>query len=351
MSRIRIAVDAMGGDNGLQVTVPAAVQAVRNFADTEIVLVGDEVEIQQQLSKLATSHPRITVKAASERVEMHDLPSDALRNKKDSSMRVAAELVKHNFADGFVSAGNTGALMLTAKFVLKTLPHISKPAICTALPNVNESVYALDLGANVEVSAEQLVEFAIMGIAVAESLGERVSPKVGLLNIGEEEIKGTAVVKDANAILKQLASQNKLNYIGYIEANDLFTGDVEVAVMGGSEGNIALKAAEGSAKLIFGDIRRHAKATLIHRLLTLFALPILKPTIRRLDPNRLNGACLVGLNGIAVKSHGSAPVHGFVSAISVTRKLIVNQAVAKINDALANNIEVLTGNKNSNFDD
>ena len=225
-------------------------------------------------------NPRLGVQHASEVVAMDDHPTKVLRSKKDSSMRVCVNMVHEDRVQGCVSSGNTGALMATAKFVLKTLPHISRPAICTALPNLHGQLYALDLGANAEVSAEQLVEFAAMGKAVSQSLQDIESPAVGLLNIGEEEHKGVAKVQQANQLLKQLDDDGIINYQGYIEANDLFLSPMQVAVMGGSDGNIALKASEGAAKFIKTTLEQHIQSSWFYRLLAMLLLPLAYPFVK-----------------------------------------------------------------------
>lgn len=307
-----IALDAMGGDHGPGVVVPAALQALRSHPGLSIILVGDQHILETELRR----HPvvaaeRLRVHHASQVVSMDDPPSHALRNKKDSSMRVAINLVKDGVAQACVSAGNTGALMATARFVLKTLPGIDRPAILTALPTIRGHSYVLDLGANIDSGAENLYEFAVMGSVLAQTVGNIAAPSVGLLNIGEEEIKGNEQVKEASRLLQQ----SGLNYVGFVEGDDIYKGTVDVVVCDGFIGNVALKSSEGVAKMISHYMRQEFKRNLLTRLAGLVALPVLKAFRARIDPRSYNGASLVGLRGIVIKSHGSADVFAFTRAI------------------------------------
>jgi glycerol-3-phosphate acyltransferase PlsX len=307
-----IALDAMGGDHGPSVVVPAALQAIESHPELSIILVGDQQILQTELRRHpAVAAERLRVHHASQVVSMDDLPSHALRSKKDSSMRVAINLVKDGVAQACVSAGNTGALMATARFVLKTLPGIDRPAILTALPTIRGQSYVLDLGANIDSSAENLYEFAVMGSVLAQTVRNIDTPSVGLLNIGEEEIKGNEQVKEASRLLQQ----SKLNYVGFVEGDDIFKGTVDVVVCDGFIGNVALKASEGVAKMISHYMRQEFKRNLLTRLAGLVALPVLKAFRARIDPRSYNGASLVGLRGIVIKSHGSADVFAFTRAI------------------------------------
>jgi len=311
---ITIALDAMGGDTGPAAVVPAAVTAVREFADVTIILVGDEMVLAAALGQCgAAQTERLQIRHASESVEMDELPSHALRNKKDSSMRVALNLVKDGAADACVSAGNTGALMATSRFVLKMLPGINRPAICTALPSATGHTWMLDLGANVDSDAEHLFQFALMGSVLAEAVDGNSHPRIGVLNVGEEEIKGNEQVKQA----AKLISGSALNYAGFAEGDDIYKGNFDVIVCDGFVGNISLKTSEGVARMIAGFIKLEFSRNLLTRLAALVAMPVLKAFRRRIDPRRYNGASLLGLRGIVIKSHGGADALAFANAIKV----------------------------------
>ncbi len=309
-----IALDAMGGDHGPGVVVPAAVQALRHCPELELVLVGDQGVIEAQLVALKSSgHARLKIHHASQVVGMEEPPALALRNKKDSSMRVAINLVKQGQAQACVSAGNTGALMATARYVLKTLPGIDRPAISTSIPSINGHTHMLDLGANVDCTAEHLYQFAVMGSVLAGAIDNNAAPKVGLLNIGEEDIKGNEQVKDAARLLEQSA----LNYIGFVEGDDIYCGDVDVVVCDGFVGNVSLKTTEGVARMVAHFMRAEFKGSLYGRLAGLLAMPVLQRFKRRIDPRRYNGASLLGLQGIVIKSHGGADATAFENAIRI----------------------------------
>lgn len=311
-----IALDAMGGDHGPSVVVPAALQILAESPQLRIILVGDEAVLKQELAthKQATTSSissRLSIQHASQQVAMDEKPSVALRTKKDSSMRVAINMVKEGQARACVSAGNTGALMATARFVLKTLPGIDRPAIISTLPSLKGHTHMLDLGANVDTSADNLFEFAVMGSVLTSAVENIESPTIGLLNIGEEEVKGNERVKEAARIL----ASSDLNYIGFVEGDDIFNGKVDVVVCDGFVGNVSLKTAEGVAKMISHFLREEFRRNIFTRCAGLIALPVLKALKRRIDPRRYNGASLVGLTGIVVKSHGGADVLAYASAI------------------------------------
>src|SRR3989339_249405 len=310
-----IALDAMGGDHGPRAVVPAALTILKKHPDIHLILVGKEKLIQRFLHKHKVKHPdRLTIQHASEEVNMDESPSQVLRSKKDSSMRVAINLVTQGQAHACVSAGNTGALMATARFVLKTLPGIDRPAIICSFPTREEGkiTYVLDLGANVDSKPENLNEFAVMGSILAQSVRNVENPKVGLLNVGEEDIKGNEQVKQAAELLGKNSS---INYIGYVEGNDMFSGKVDVLVCDGFVGNAVLKAVEGVAKLIGFYAKKEFKRNVLTKLMALLIYPILRRLVKRIDPKRHNGAVLLGLNGIVVKSHGSADHVAFRYAI------------------------------------
>lgn len=307
-----IALDAMGGDFGPSEIVPAALIALKKYKELQLILVGKEDLVLEELKKNnAVGHERIKVIHAPEVVEMHEAPSQALRNKKESSMRLAIELVRDGHAAACVSAGNTGALMATSRFVLKMLPGMDRPAICTTLPGKNGHTHVLDLGANVDSSSEQLFQFAIMGAQLTSAVEDKENPTIALLNVGEEEIKGNDRVKQAATLL----AESHLNYIGFVEGTDLYTGDVDVIVCDGFVGNIALKASEGLAEFLRHHATVQFKSSLYSRLAALFAMPVLKALKRKIDPKRYNGASLLGLRGIVIKSHGGAERVSFATAI------------------------------------
>ncbi len=312
MREVTIAIDAMGGDHGPHVTVRAALNLIDASDSTNVVLVGlkDVIEAELKVHRAATG-TRLRIHHASEVVKMDDPPAQALRYKKDSSMRVMADLVKRGEADAGVSAGNTGALMAVSRFVLKTLPGIDRPAIATTLPSHTGRTYMLDLGANVDCTADHLLQFGIMGAALASAIEQRDRPRVGLLNVGEEDIKGNEVVKRAAELLKA----SGLNFLGNVEGDDIYNGSVDVVVCDGFVGNVALKSSEGVARLIAEELRREFKRNLLTRMAGLIALPVIRAFKRKMDPRRYNGASLLGLNGVIIKSHGSADAFAFEQAL------------------------------------
>jgi glycerol-3-phosphate acyltransferase PlsX len=332
-----IALDAMGGDHGPGVVIPAARRFLGKVQDAELVLVGQREVIEPLLA--AEPHPdldaRIRIHHASQSVGMDELPSKALRGKKDSSMRVAIDLVKQGAADACVSAGNTGALMATARFVLKTLPNVDRPAIISAMPSVRGGTHMLDLGANVDCTAGHLFQFAVMGSELVKAVEGVERPKVGLLNIGQEEIKGNDQVRRAH----ELIAASDLNYAGYVEGDDIFMGDVDVVVADGFVGNVALKSSEGVAKLVGHMLRKHFRRNLWSRVAGLLALPTLKAFKEEADPRRYNGASLLGLRGIVVKSHGGADATAFENAIHIARQEISAKVIARIEHEVAAHLD------------
>lgn len=341
MDHIKISIDAMGGDFGPDVTVPAAFIALAKNPELELVLVGDNKILQTSVDTLVSKNhkyislkDRIIIHHASEVVAMDESPSKALRTKKDSSMRVAINLVKDNVTKACVSAGNTGALMATAHFVLKTLPGIDRPAIIASLPthNVNKEVRVLDLGANVDSESYHLYQFAIMGFALTKAIDKIANPKIGLLNIGEEEIKGNEQVKQT---AKLLAENKNINYIGYIEGDDIFKGDVDVVVCDGFIGNIALKTIEGLAKLIAFYVKKAFTANVFSKIIAIIAKPVLKKLANYIDPGKRNGATLIGLNGIVVKSHGGAKIPAFANAINEAILQVEQNVPQRISEEIA----------------
>ena len=302
----------MGGDHGPGVVVPAALEIISDFADVDLVLVGNEPAIDA-VYRRASAAPagRLSVRHASQRVEMGDPPSQVLRSKRDSSMRVALDLVREGEADACVSAGNTGALMATARFVLKTLPGIDRPAIVSALPTTTGHTHVLDLGANVEATSRHLFEFAVMGSELASAVDDVERPSVGLLNVGQEDIKGSEPVKEAARLL----AESDLHYIGFVEGDDIYRGTANVVVCDGFVGNVALKSSEGVARMISDLIRGEFERSSASRLMGLLARPVLRRLAARLDPRSYNGASFLGLRGIVIKSHGSADVVAFKRAI------------------------------------
>lgn len=309
-----IALDAMGGDFGPEVVLPAAVNIIQKRAHAHIILVGDEARLKACAEKLSINfNERLQIRHASEVVEMHDEPALALRKKKDSSMRVAINLVHDGHADAIVSAGNTGALMATAKFVLKTLPGIARPAISTTIPSITGHTHMLDLGANVDCSADHLFQFAVMGSVLAEAVDNTERPKVGLLNIGSEAMKGNAQVKEADELL----ATAPINYIGFVEGDDIYNGTADVVVCDGFVGNVSLKTSEGVAKMVSHFMREEFTKSLYNRLAALVAMPVLKAFRKRIDPRAYNGASMLGLQGIVIKSHGGADVYAYANAIEI----------------------------------
>ncbi len=329
MADICIALDAMGGDHGPRVVVPAALEAVGACAHLRLILVGQRALIEPYLKEhRGLNHPQITLKEASQIVEMGELPALALRTKKDSSMRVAVNLVKEGVAGACVSAGNTGALMATARFVLKMLPGVNRPAIVHSLPSMKGHVHVLDLGANVNCSAEDLFQFAVMGSVLATAVDNNPKPKVGLLNIGSELIKGNETVKKTSELLSNASVA--LNYIGFVEGDDIYKGTADVVVCDGFVGNVALKTSEGLAKMMLSFAREAFMRNWYGKCVALLAKPLLRDLQKRFDPGRYNGASLLGIQGIVIKSHGNADHHAFSAAIKVAVLEIEKNVLAQI---------------------
>ena len=323
----------MGGDHGPHVTVPAALEFRRGHPDVGIVLVGLSAAIERELAAhAAPPDPGLRVQHAAEVVAMDEAPVKALRFKKHSSMRIAVNLVKSGEAQACVSAGNTGALMAISRFVLKTLPGIDRPAIASGVPNqLGGYTCILDLGANVDCTPEQLMQFGVMGAMLVAALEHKERPSVGLLNIGVEDIKGNDSVKQAAELLRA----SGLNFHGNVEADDIYKGTVDVVVCDGFVGNSVLKASEGVAKMIVAFLRQEFSRNPWRKLSALIAMPVLKALRVRMDPGNYNGACLLGLNGIVIKSHGSADIHAFGNALTRAVETVRNDVVRRITERMA----------------
>jgi phosphate acyltransferase len=307
-----IAIDAMGGDHGPAVTVPATLDFLRAQPMARVILVGREPDILPLLDGASPSlRARLSIQQASQVVGMDEPPAQAMRSKKDSSMRVAIEQVKAGTANAAVSAGNTGALMAISRFVLKTLPGIDRPAIATILPSISGRTYVLDLGANVDCEPEHLLQFGFMGASLVSAVEGLDNPRVGLLNIGEEAIKGTETVKQAAALLRK----SPLHFIGNVEGDGIYKGHADVIVCDGFVGNVALKASEGLAQMLSTFLREEFGRSGITRLMGLCALPVLNAFRNRVDHRTYNGATLLGLRGVVIKSHGSADRFAFEKAL------------------------------------
>jgi glycerol-3-phosphate acyltransferase PlsX len=327
---ITLAVDAMGGDHGPSVTIPASINALSKYDQLHIILVGDKELIQIELQKNKYTNTRLSIQHASEVVEMDESPQSALKNKKDSSMRVAINLIKEEKAQACVSAGNTGALMATARYVLKMLPGIDRPAIASSLPSQKGTTYMLDLGANTDCTAENLLQFAVMGAMLVSSVTGNPKPSVGLLNIGSEDMKGTEVVRQAGELLRR----SHLNFYGNVEGNDIFKGTTDVVVCDGFVGNVALKTAEGIAQLMGRFLTQEFKRNWITKSMAFVSLLVLNRFKKRLDPRRYNGASFLGLKGIVVKSHGGADSYSFFYAIRTAIEESKNNVLENIQKQL-----------------
>ncbi|HEY0491277.1 MAG TPA: phosphate acyltransferase PlsX [Telluria sp.] len=314
---IKISIDCMGGDHGPSVTIPAAISFVNREPQAELILVGLEDVLHAELRKhKADKHPRLSVQHASELVEMDDPVEVALRRKKDSSMRVAIEMVKGGKAAACVSAGNTGALMAVSRYVLKTMPGVDRPAICSILPNQkNGPTYMLDLGANVDCEPHHLHQFAIMGSVLVSAMEGIPRPTIGLLNVGTEEIKGNEVVKATGKLLREDHERGILNFYGNVEGNDIFKGTTDIIVCDGFVGNVTLKAVEGLGRFVKDVMTTEFKRTPLTMLGALVARGALKNIGKRFNPSRYNGASLLGLRGLVFKSHGGADSYSFEWAI------------------------------------
>ncbi|MEP9325586.1 phosphate acyltransferase PlsX [Paraburkholderia phymatum] len=324
----------MGGDHGPSVTVPAAVNFVRSHADAHLMLVGIESAIRAQLKKLkAADNPALTVVSASEIVAMDDPVEVALRKKKDSSMRVALNRVKDDEAQACISAGNTGALMAVSRYVLKTLPGIERPAIAFALPNPTGYTTMLDLGANVDCEPQHLLQFAEMGHALVAAVEGKERPSIGLLNIGEEVIKGNDIIKRAGELLRT----STLNFRGNVEGNDIYKGTVDVIVCDGFVGNVALKTSEGLAQMLSDIIKEEFGRSWLTKVMAVLALPVLLRFKKRVDHRQYNGAALLGLRGLVIKSHGSADAYAFEWAIKRGYDAVKNGVLERLARAMEEN--------------
>jgi phosphate acyltransferase len=324
-----LAIDAMGGDFGPTVTVPAALSFLADSVDSAVILVGRQADIHAELKKanaITSYASRLNVIDAPDVVGMDEDIRSAIRNKKNSSMRIAIDLVKSGEAHACISAGNTGALMGTAKFVLKTLPGIDRPAICAALPSRKGAVYVLDLGANAESTPAHLLQFAIMGAMLCAAVEGKQNPTVGLLNIGSEDIKGNEKTKQAAELLKA----SHLNYFGNVEGTDIYKGTTDVVVCDGFVGNVMLKASEGIAKMMGDFLKEEYQKNIFRQLMALVSLPALNGFKQRLDHRQYNGAALLGLRGIVVKSHGSADAFSFQRAILRAKSEAEHGLIARI---------------------
>jgi len=314
------------------VTVPAALEMQRGQGDVAVILVGQRAALEAELAKHgAAAGPRLRLQHASEVVSMDEPPAQALRYKKDSSMRVAVNLVKSGEAHACVSAGNTGALMATSRYVLKTLPGIDRPAIATVLPNMRGGwTYVLDLGANVDCTPEQLMQFGVMGAMLVAAVEHKERPSVGLLNIGVEDIKGNETVKRAADLLRD----SGLNFHGNVEGDDIFKGTTDVVVCDGFVGNAVLKASEGVVTMIVAFLRQEFSRNPFRKFAAFVALPVLKALRRRMDPGRYNGASLLGLRGVVIKSHGSADAYAFGKALERAAEEVRNDVIQRISQRM-----------------
>lgn len=334
-----IAVDAMGGDGGTKAVVAGVKRALKRSESLHVILVGKQKKINKALEKRKLkTHPRIAVLHASEVIASDESPSAVLRSKKDASMRIAIQLVADKVADACISSGNTGALMVLGRFILKMLPGIDRPAICSAVPNKHGHVHWLDLGANIDSSPEQLLQFGLMGSALSAVVDSKDEPTVGLLNVGSENIKGNETVKNAH----DLFEQSPLNYVGFVEGNDIYTGKQDVIVCDGFIGNIALKASEGLAKMISDNLKNAFVTGFYAKIAALVAMPMLRRFAKSVDPRAYNGASLLGLSGIVIKSHGGADKKAFANALRIAELEVEKQLPNKIKAIIAEQMAKLS---------
>ncbi|WP_339674528.1 phosphate acyltransferase PlsX [uncultured Zhongshania sp.] len=327
-SQLRLAVDAMSGDHGLRSSISASLNALNQNSALHICLVGDEAAIRSALLASNYDSARLSICHSPDVVAMDDLPSKALRYKKQSSMYRALELLRDGNVAGVVSAGNTGALVAMGCIILDRLPGVRRPAICAPVPAKNGYTLMLDLGANIECDAEHLYQFAVMGAALSNALDGRDAPRLALLNVGAELIKGTSVVKEAAELI---SADSRLNYIGFAEGNDIFSEDIDVMVCDGFTGNVALKVCEGTANFIRGQLKETFMKSLYGRLAALVVKPVLNTFQKDINPERYNGAALLGLNGVVIKSHGGSSVKSFEAAIHQAARAVrgdLTQAIA-----------------------
>ncbi len=338
MTNLTISLDIMGGDQGPHITIPSAIMAVKHSSDLNLILCGDEQLIIEELTKQNHyPHPQLTIYPTTQVVEMHDKPSVAMRSKKDSSMRKALDLVKEGKAQACVSAGNTGALFSIAHYVLKTIPGVERPALISSLPthDSNKHVFMLDLGANVFCDSNVLYQFAIMGSVMAEQVDDIEKPRIALLNMGVEEIKGSDHIKQTAL---QLADNDDINYVGFIEGSDIFSNKADVIVCDGFVGNVALKTCEGVARLVYEKCKaffqHNGQYNILAKILGVVLRPTLKKLFKSLNPDQYNGASLIGLRGIVVKSHGNANSKAFFAAIIEAAKEVERKIPARIKTKL-----------------
>lgn len=333
-----LSVDAMGGDHGVNVTIPACIRFLKEHLDVSLILVGDRDTIYKHIGEnLSLYSDRIDVVHTTEVVDMDELPQVAMRNKKDSSMRVSINLIKQGKAGAVVSAGNTGALMAIARYILRTMDGIERPAIAKILPTIKGDVCVLDLGANLESSPEHLLQFGIMGAQLMKAVTGKVAPSVGILNIGSEDIKGHEGIKQASVLLKK----SGLNFYGNVEGDDINKGTVDVIVCDGFTGNVALKTIEGVAKMIAFIIRKEFNRSLLSKLMALVAMPVLNRVKATLDHRKYNGAVLLGLNGLVIKSHGGADVVGFYYALKQAYHEVNAGVITMLENYLSKHKEIL----------
>ena len=337
---IIIALDAMGGDNGPSMVVDGVLRVAEQRSDVRFLMFGDEAVLRPLLDARPKLRDIVELEHTAEVVRASDKPSQALRQGRNSSMRLAINAVGDGRAAGVVSAGNTGALMAMSKFVLKTLPGIDRPAICSVLPTIDGRRAMLDLGANVVCNSDNLVQFAIMGAAFARTVMELPRPRVALLNVGAEEMKGNDAVRTAAGVLK--VAELPMTFHGFVEGDDIAKGSVDVIVTDGFSGNVALKAVEGTSKLYTAFLRKAFTSSPVARLGYLLARPAMNRLRRRVDPRHYNGGVLLGLNGICVKSHGSTDAVGFANATSLAAEMVADNLIGKINADMAHFVTVET---------
>ncbi|MDD3266345.1 MAG: phosphate acyltransferase PlsX [Burkholderiales bacterium] len=332
-----LSVDAMGGDNGLETTIPACLRFLNEYSNVSLIIVGDEGLIKSSYaSKFSDYTHRIEIVHATQVVGMDEPPQIAMR-KRDSSMRVAINMVKEGRAGAIVSAGNTGALMAIARYVLRTMDGIDRPAIAKLMPTVSGEVCVLDLGANVECAPEHLLQFGVMGSQLMRGVIGKDSPSVGILNIGSEDIKGNETVKKASSLLKQ----TNLNFYGNVEGDDIFKGVVDVVVTDGFTGNVALKTTEGVAKMIGSFLKEEFTRNVFTKIIALLSYPVLNRLKKRVDPRKYNGAILLGLNGLVVKSHGGADAYGFYYALLQAHHEVESDVITLLRNYLSDNRQIL----------
>ena len=334
---IKISIDCMGGDYGPSVTIPAAISFLKREPELELLLVGRELAINLELRKLKSeNHPRISVVNATEVVAMDDSLEIALRRKKDSSMRVAIQLVKQGDAQACVSAGNTAALMAVSRYVLKTIPGVDRPAICALIPNQKDRpTYMLDLGANVDCEPQHLHQFALMGSVFVSAIEGRAKPTVGLLNVGEEDIKGNDVVKQTALLLRADHEKGMINFYGNVEGNDIFKGTTDIVVCDGFVGNVVIKASEGLGRFVKTALTAEFKSNPLNMLGYLIGRGAVRAFSQRMNPSRYNGGSLLGLRGLVFKSHGGADAYGYEWAIKRAFDAVKNDVLSRISSTIA----------------